>query len=384
MATRSSSSRSGYIFDTVGRIHTLVLKVGSRIIIPDTAAGQKRLKDLVADIATISATVDHVILVSSGAISYGMHHLGLSKRPTTIPARQACASIGQMKLMQNYEALFGTHGRHVGQVLVTWNDFSDKQRYLNLRNTLFQLLEYKAIPIINENDSIGVEEIRFGENDKLGAQLAMLMNADAYMILTDVDGLYDRNPHTNKDAQHIKEVHGITPQLCAHAGYQKNEISVGGMKTKLEAADMVTRAGIYAVIGNGFHRRLQEVFIDPDAATIFHPSQKKMEIRRRWLAFSGKVKGRLYIDDGAADALLHRGKSLLPAGITSVEGTFQAGDAVDILPSYAKEPIARGFTNYPAADVHKIRGNKTAAITKILGEKPFNVVVHRNNMVLLH
>jgi glutamate 5-kinase len=236
---------------------------------------------------------------------------------------------------------------------------------------------------VNENDSIGVEEIRFGENDKLGAQIAMMVNADVYIILTDVDGLFDRNPHTHDNARHISDVSHISRDMYDCAGYQRNELSVGGMKTKIEAAEMVTKAGIYAIIGNGYSRGLLESITDPEAATLFHPSQKKMKSRERWLAFSGKIQGTLWIDAGAADALRHRGKSLLPAGISKTEGTYKPGDAVEVRCTKTGERIARGFTNYGNEDVDRIKGEKSAAVASILGEKTFNVVVHRNNMVLV-
>jgi glutamate 5-kinase len=362
---------------------TLVVKVGSRILVSKGSAGQQdRVAQLADDIAALRQAGARVVLVSSGAIANGMGTLGLVKRPKTTPAKQACASIGQIKLMNRYTELFGRHNLHVGQVLLTGDDLRDKKRYLNLRNTLFQLLDYGAIPIINENDSVGTEEINFGDNDTLGAQIAMLVNADAYVILTDVDGLFDDNPSKNRNARHIPVIRHITPEIHALASGTKAEISVGGMITKIRAADMVTRSGIYALIGNGFHHRLSDVLRDPVHGSLFIPTQKRMNSRQRWIAFSRKPIGAIVVDKGAQHALAEQGKSLLPAGVNGKTGAFKAGDMVAIQ-TESGTIIGRGLTNYSSLDLDKIKGCKTGDIERILGEKTFDEVIHRDNMVVL-
>lgn len=365
-------------------VRSIVVKVGSRILADNrgTPENRRRIRRLVEDIAGLRTKGIRVILVSSGAIAHGMTVLGLEKRPATIPAKQACASIGQSQLMERYEAAFRKFQIPVGQVLLTWDDLRDKTRYLNVRNTLFQLLTYKAIPIVNENDSVGVQEIRFGDNDALGAQIALLSHADLYVILTDVNGLYEQNPAMHRNAPHIPVVSRVGASIHALAGGNSGEMSVGGMTTKLLAAEQVTKAGHAALIGNGFTGRLRDVLHDPALATLFLPSERKMKSRARWIAFVGKSRGKIVIDDGACNALVSHGKSLLPAGVTKVRGTFQAGDPIDICAS-GDRVVARGLVNYSAEETQAIRGLKSTEIPKVLGQKPFDEVVHRDNLVVL-
>jgi glutamate 5-kinase len=361
----------------------IVVKVGSRILTAqDNSPHVKRVKSLVDSIAMLMRQGKRVLLVSSGAIAHGMAALKLKKRPATIPEKQACASIGQIRLMNMYESFFSKHDIPIGQVLLTWDDLRDKKRYLNLRNTLFQLCDCGAIPIINENDSVGVEEIRFGENDTLAAQISMLIQADLFVNLTDINGLYTANPKLDASAAQIPLVENITPAVHRLASDNKNEISVGGMVTKLRAAEMVTKAGIVACIGDGFHRTLPDVLSDPRAGTIFLPSEKKMSSRHRWIAFTGQPIGAIVIDSGAARAIAEKGKSLLPAGIRKIIGPFKIGDMVDIRDENGKT-IARGLVNYSSEDAEKIAGCKTADIAPRLGQKTFDELVHRDNLVVL-
>ena len=236
---------------------TVIVKVGSRILTSEGCA--VRIARLVEDCACLHESGIRVMLVSSGAIAHGMQTLGLTKRPTTIPLQQACASVGQNRLMSVYQSHFDDHNILIGQVLLTWDDLRSKKRYLNLRNTIFQLLEYDIIPIVNENDSVGVEEIRFGTNDILSAQMAILSQAEVLVNLTDVGGLFDRNPNGDPDAVHIPVVTQMSDALHLLAADRKNDISVGGMSSKLKAAEMVMRAGIYFLLGDGFAHRLSDV-----------------------------------------------------------------------------------------------------------------------------
>jgi len=364
----------------ITNVKTLVVKTGSRIL---TADGHiERVKGLVEDMAALHKSGVRVVLVSSGAIAHGMKALLLEKRPKAIPMLQACAGIGQNRLMNMYQSFFGEHNILIGQVLLTWDDLRSKKRYLNLRNTFFQLQDFGAIPIVNENDSVGVEEIQFGNNDTLGAQIALLVNADVYVNLTDVGGLYDKNPREDKNAKHIPVVHTVSSGIQKMASDKKNEISVGGMSTKLKAAQIVTRAGIYALIGDGFDQRLLTVLNNENCATLFMPCEQKMPSKSRWIAFTGHSAGGITVDEGACKAITQKGKSLLAAGITNVNGNFKTGDMVDIF-NIDGEIIARGMANFTAAEIELIRGDKSEQIEKKLGAIKFNEIIHRDNLVVL-
>lgn len=363
-------------------VQTLVVKIGSKILTGTTEPEYRgRIRGLVRDLVAINRQGIRTVLVSSGAIARGMESLNLRTRPTTIPLQQACASIGQIKLTHSYSALFSRYGVDTGQVLLTWDDLRDKRRYLNLRNTLYTLLDCNAVPIVNENDSVGVEEINFGDNDTLGAQIALLTDAQLYVMLTDVDGLYDTHPSSG-GAQHIPLVPRVTRGLHDMAGDSVGGVGVGGMITKLKAAEIVTKAGSAAIIGNGFRRRLRDVVRKSQAGTLFLPSPKRMSSKRRWLAFTRHSSGRLVIDRGAQRAVVNNNKSLLPAGIKKVYGTFKAGDLVDIQTEQGAL-VARGLTNYSSADTEKIRGHRSTEIVKKIGHSPFAEVIHRDNLVLV-
>jgi len=368
----------------VAGARTIVVKVGSRILTSQdsTTPHTKRVKSLVDSIAALKKSGVRVLLVSSGAIAHGMKALDLKKRPGTIPAKQACASIGQINLMNMYASHFMKHGILIGQVLLTWDDLRDKKRYLNLRNTLFHLFDLNAVPIINENDSVGVDEIRFGENDTLAAQLSLLVQADLFVNLTDVGGLYDADPKTDKHASHIPLVDGVSPATLKLASGAANEIGVGGMSTKLGAADMVNRAGLHALIGDGFHRTLLEVLSNPDAGTIFLPRDKKIPARHRWIAFTGRPSGIIAVDEGARRAIVEKGKSLLVAGVRQIVGTFKVGDMVDIRDDKG-QTIGRGLVNYSSQDAAAIAGCNTSDIASRLGQKTFDELIHRDNLVVL-
>jgi glutamate 5-kinase len=365
------------------RLSTVVVKVGSRILAAREGGGpSRRIQSLVDDITGLKNEGVRVLLVSSGAIAHGVLALNLPRRPSAIPMQQACAGIGQIRLMHTYETLFEEKNILIGQVLVTWDDLRDKMRYFNLRNTLFQMLDFSAVPIINENDSVGVEEIRFGDNDTLGAQIALLTHADLYVNLTDTNGLYDSNPKKNKSALHIPLVQHISPEIKRLADRDGTEQGVGGMETKLRAAEMLTRAGIHAVIGDGYHHRLAEVLSDPSVRTLFLPSPKKMSSKHRWIAFAGRRNGLLIVDGGARTALMDKGKSLLPAGVKGVSGSFTMGDMVEIA-GEDRVPFAAGMVNYKTSELERIMGKRSNEIAAILEGKAFDEVVHRDNLVVL-
>jgi len=296
--------------------------------------------------------------------------------------QQACASMGQTRLMDSYARFFERYGIHVGQVLLTWEDLRSKQRYLNVRNTLFQLLDCGAVPIVNENDSVSVTEIQFGDNDTLGAQMAMLVGAEVYCILTDVSGLFRSDPTRDPDAEHIPVVDRVTRQIHNLGSSTRSAVSVGGMTTKLHAAEKVTRAGAYALIGNGCRGGLLDVLTDPGQGTLFLPSPRRMTPRRRWIAFTRHSSGTIVVDHGAEKALVEKGKSLLAAGIRRHSGAFVAGDMVTI-ENEKGEVIGHGLTNYTSDELESIRGLRTTQIATRLGERRFDEVVHRDNLAVL-
>ena len=362
-------------------IHTIVVKIGSRIL--SGPGHSDRVKSLAKDIITLQKNGLRIILVSSGAIAHGMNSLGLQNRPTTIPLQQACASIGQNRLMSMYENAFNPYKVLIGQVLLTWDDLRSKKRYLNLRNTMFQLLACDVIPIVNENDSVGIEEIQFGNNDMLAAQVALLIQADIFVNLTDVGGLYDKNPQIDKLANYITVINSFSASVHNFASDKKKQISVGGMATKLKAAEIVSRAGIFALIGDGFNQSLSEVLNNQNSATLFIPSERKMSSRHRWIAFTGHAKGSIFIDNGALRAIVEKGKSILPAGINNVYGFFKAGDKIEVKAENG-QTIAAGLVNYSAEEICLIKGCKTSQINSKLGRKSFDEVIHRDNLVLLN
>lgn len=361
-------------------VKTIVVKTGSRIL--SSTGSDDRIRRLTEDLVALHRSGIRVVLVSSGAIVHGMQAMGMTDRPATIPLQQACASVGQNRLMKRYQSFFEKHGVLIGQVLLTWDDLRSRKRYLNLRNTLFALLDSKIIPIVNENDSVGVEEIKFGTNDILGAQIAMLVQADVLVNLTDVGGLFDRNPTLDPSAKHIPIVPEITAAVQKMAMDGKSDISVGGMSSKLKAAEMVTSAGIFYLIGDGFMGRLIDILSKEKCATLFLPSNRKMSSHHRWIAFSGNPQGTLVVDDGAQEALREKGKSLLPAGIKNVTGSFKAGDNVEIK-TLNGIAIGRGLVNYSSDEIRRIMGCKTAEIAALLGSKEFDEVIHRDNLAVL-
>ena len=365
---------------------TVVVKVGSKILTASDSdtmlTHTSRIKKLVADISHLKKNNINVILVSSGAVAHGVVALGLKRRPKTIPLKQACASIGQIKLMHLYEKLFSNFNLTIGQVLLTKSDLNIKQNYLNLRNTIFTLIENSVIPIINENDSVGIDEIRFGDNDTLGAQIALLAGADLFVNLSDINGLYDSNPKKNSNAVHIPVVKKITKSITELADSSGSAQGVGGMVTKLKAASTLSKSGITTIIGNGYNNSLLDVIKSEKVGTLFLSTTKKMPSQKRWMHFTGKVFGEVQTDSGAEKAIVSRGKSLLPVGITKIIGAFKEGDSIDITDTNG-QAFARGIINFGSSELDKIKGLKTSEISNILGVDSYKIAIHRNNMVLL-
>lgn len=368
----------------LGRVNRLVVKVGSGLIsAPAQGLLPERIGALADELAALAKDGREVVVVSSGAIASGMARLGLAQRPRSIPEKQAAAAVGQSALMWHYEQAFARHEIRVAQVLLTQEDISARTRYLNARNTLLVLLRFRVVPIVNENDTVAVEEIKVGDNDNLAALVAHLIDADLLVILTDVDGLYTGDPRVDPGARWLPTVEAVTEEIERLAWDADGQVSVGGMSTKLEAARKVTSSGIPMVIASGREPgTLPRVLRGESVGTYFVPRGDRLQGRKRWIAFAVPPQGRLSVDAGARSALIERGKSLLPSGVVAVEGEFHAGEVVSLSAPDGKE-FARGLTNYDAAELRKIQGAKTGAIEELLGYKSFDEVIHRDNLVLL-
>lgn len=321
-----------------------------------------------------------LIVVSSGAIALGVERLGLSARPKDMPGKQACAAVGQSRLMRAWEeALAPTV---VAQVLLTHSDMQDRRRYLNARHALERLIEHGVVPVINENDTVSVDEIKFGDNDTLAGLVAGLVQADALIILSDVDGLYDADPRTNPDARRIPLVERVTPEMVKAAGGSGSAVGTGGMVTKLKAAARVTELGLRCVIAEG-HRSgaLTGLFAGDDVGTVFEPTATHRDARAAWIAHALKPRGTLLVDAGARVALIEKKKSLLPSGIREVTGQFAHGDPVDLCGPDG-QPFARGLVAYGADDLRRIAGKKSAQIEAVLGWRGLDEAVHRDDLVV--
>ncbi|MGI6037196.1 MAG: glutamate 5-kinase [Limnochordia bacterium] len=368
----------------LGDIRRLVVKVGtSTLTYPTGKLNFRRMEQIVREIADLVNGGYQVLLVTSGAVGAGMGKLGLQKRPQSLPQKQALAAIGQGLLMQVYEKLFGEYGQIVAQVLLTGEDLKNRRRFLNSRNTLHSLLEYGAIPIINENDTVAVSEIRLGDNDTLSALVTGLVDADLLIILSDVDGVYSADPRVDPQATLLKEIKEITPELEAAAGGVGSMLGTGGMATKIEAAKIATASGAALVIAKGdLDGVIGRIVRGEELGTLFPSQRQALMGKKRWIAFYQRVQGQLIIDGGAQEALVHQGKSLLPVGVIDVRGEFEAGDLVSVVDEGGQE-LARGLTNYGAEQVRAIKGLPSSQLASVLGAKDFDEVIHRDNLVLM-
>ena len=365
----------------------IVIKIGTSTL--TRASGQLNhefLSELGRQVAHEHKKGKEILIVTAGAVGAGLGNLILHKNPTPLPERQAAAAIGQGLLMEVYEKLFAAHGITVAQILLTRDDMDNRRRYLNARNTLLQLITgYKAVPVINENDTVATEELelRFGDNDTLSALVASLVGADLLLILSDVGGLYTGDPRREKEVSLIPVVKEITPEIQAMAGEAGTLFGSGGMQTKIEAARIVTRSGIAMILASGEEPRvIERIIAGEELGTIFLPAQETLLGRKRWIAFAGQPRGEIVIDPGAVEALVTHKKSLLPSGVVDVKGRFELGDLVRIVDEGNRE-VARGLSNFSADEVRKIMGGKTRTIAQILGYKTYDEVVHRNNLVCL-
>jgi glutamate 5-kinase len=379
---RQRSKRTLIQDQILARTRRVVIKVGSAVMTTAEGLNHAFINGLTDNIAQLLKKGTEVILVSSGAIAAGFKKIGLPAKPTAIPQKQAVAAIGQTTLMQNYEQAFDRHGVKVAQLLLTRNDLANRQRYLNARNTLFTLLNWRVIPIINENDTVAVEEIQFGDNDNLSALISSLVQADLLIILTDIDGLYDQDPREHDDACRLSLVEKIDSQLERAASRQPGVIGSGGMFSKIQAAKKAASVGIPTIIAHGLKPKIIErIFAGEEEGTLILSPAAKLRSRQYWLAYTTNPAGDIVVDDGARQVLRFQGKSLLPAGIVGVKGRFTAGAAVRLVDTNG-EVIGIGLSNYSANDLACIKGLKTCDIKQSLGFKGYDEVVHRDNMVI--
>jgi len=361
----------------------IVIKIGTRVITEnDNTLDRKIIEKISCEVSKSHSDLRDFIIVSSGAIALGLSRLGLDKRPEKIILLQAAASLGQSKLMHIYENEFGKNNIPIAQILLTYEDIQHRHRYLNVRNTIFSLWDYRAIPIVNENDAVSFAEIRFGDNDMLAAHLSNMMDADLLIILTDIDGLYNKNPILYSDAERLSVVNRITEDVKAMAMGKGSNFSSGGMASKLKAAEIATKSGVGVVITHGKYFNLKSILSGEDIGTYFTPIKKRLKGKKKWIAFNPKVSGKIIVDEGGVKAIVDEKKSLLPVGIKDVVGDFKIGDNVAVLDEDGNE-IARGLTNFSSDEIKKIMGKKTSLIPKILNSDTyFDEVIHRDNLVI--
>ncbi|MEA2627406.1 MAG: glutamate 5-kinase [Candidatus Binatota bacterium] len=368
----------------LGRARRVVVKIGSSLLSASSGLDRERIRALVGEIEELSARGPEFVLVTSGAVAAGMARLRLAERPKTIPQKQAAAAVGQIDLMAFYEECFAARGRHVAQMLLTRDDLTNRRRYLNAKHTLMALLEASVVPIVNENDTVVVEEIKLGDNDNLSAEVASLAEADWLIILSDVDGLHTADPNVDPAAPLVPLLSGDDPGPLRFAGGSAGKLGTGGMASKLEAARKASAAGVHTLIADGRRPDVLARAFDPmtEIGTLVVPHTDRMASRKHWIAYTLRPQGTLELDVGAVAAVRVQGRSLLPSGVRAIDGTFGAGDCVRCTAPDGAE-IARGLVSYSAAELRKIAGAHTRDIDRLLGYKISDEVIHRDDLVVL-
>ncbi|GHE88734.1 glutamate 5-kinase [Thalassotalea profundi] len=363
------------------KFNRVVIKVGSALVAPDNnGCSGKYLLAIARFITECHKVNKEVILVSSGSVAAGRHLIQHSSLPS-IPMKQAMASVGQMQMMANWQRFFDVP---CSQLLITHGDLKDRERYINIKNTLRILLENGVIPIVNENDTVATDELKVGDNDNLAALVALVSEADSLFILSDIDGVYNKDPKQHSDAILIPEIKEITDEVYAMAGTTNNPIATGGMKTKIQAAEKAVENGITTFIVNGGSANVFEKLLKGEnPGTQFLAKQAANKARKHWLKHTLKSNGKIVIDQGATSAVCDKGASLLPSGIVSVTNSFSSGDSIEIINNINNRVIAKGISQYSARDLERIKGQKSDQITEILGCCPSQVVVHRDDMVIM-
>ena len=362
----------------------LVIKIGSSLVASRaTGLCPDRIERLAVEIASCRSRGCEILVVSSGAIVSGITKLGLREHPKSLPVKQAAAAVGQSRLMWAYEKAFEPLGLKVAQILLTHQDLADRRRFLNARHTLQTLLSFGVVPIINENDTVAVEEIRFGDNDTLAGQVAHLVDADLLVILSDVDGLFTEDPRKNASATLIPLISDINEDIERRAGLSSTLEGTGGMATKVRAAKKVAEYGVSTLILNGtVPDLLPSVLAGKPGGSLFLARSRRLTSRKHWIAFTLRARGAVTLDHGAVEALVHKGKSLLATGILDISGQFEAGDPVSCMNEEGKE-FAKGLVNFSAEILTRIKGLKTADIQQLPGLQEYEEVIHRDNLVIL-
>ncbi len=364
--------------------HRIVIKAGSGILTGKDGLNSIVINNLANDICDLRSRGFEIILVSSGAISAGMKKVGYKNRPDGISEKQAMAAIGQSRLMMAYEKAFDHHGCSVAQILITRDDLNNRRRYLNARNTIFTLLSWGITPIINENDTVVIDEIKFGDNDNLSAMVANMTDSNLLAILSDIDGLYNDDPRTNKNARLIPLIDKIGSSIFQFANSVPGSLGTGGMASKLAAAKKATLKGIPVVIANGRKKNIiRKIILGEEIGTFFLPQTRAICGRKHWIAFTRAIKGKIIIDEGAARALIKSGRSLLPSGVVGVTGKFNRGDSVQIINRNGDE-IAIGMADYGYNELDKIKGLNSCKIGEVLGFKHNDEIIHRDNLVITY
>jgi len=368
----------------ISNVNRVIIKIGSSVLTDNNGSlSLSVFEKLAHEISKIRDKNIEVIVVSSGAIASGMKKLGLAQRPKEISMKQAIAAAGQSTLIGHYERAFSAFNQNVAQILLTLDGLSDRKRYLNARKTLITLLGMGIIPIVNENDTVAIEEIMLGDNDNLAAHITSLIEADLLIMLTDIEGLYSKDPRNNEDAEFLSLIESIGEEIENTAGDTFGTTTIGGMKTKIEAAKKAAAFGVPTIIANGKNgSTLQDIFEGKEVGTLFLPSERSLSGRKHWIAFTLKSAGEIVIDDGAKKAISSSGKSLLPSGIKGVHGHFGVGESVSCVDENGTE-VARGLTSYSSEDIRKIMGSKTSDVEGILGYKYSDEVVHRDDLAVI-
>lgn len=361
----------------------LVIKIGSSLLTDEKKKGINNffLRHLAEQVKAFQSQGIECLIVTSGAIAAGCFELGLKKRPLEISKLQALAAVGQSKLMHNYAVTFDRFGLKIAQVLLTRDDLSNRHRYSNAHNTLAELFQNEIVPIVNENDTVAVEEIKFGDNDTLAVLVTHLSEADLLVLLTDTDGFFEEDPKLNPNTRLISDVFSLTNDLKNNAKKSKSLFGTGGMKTKILAANNMMQSGLPMVIANGKTRNVLKRILDAEIiGTFFYPANKKMNNRKRWLAWGVKPRGEIMVDEGAKKAILVNSKSLLPTGVKKISGHWNGGDVVKVIDLNRRE-IAKGIANYSSDDLDQIKGLNTSEMQSKLGYKLVDEVIHKDNLV---
>jgi glutamate 5-kinase len=362
----------------------IVLKLGTKVLLSHYLQGGKdgHISRFIDDIADYHRQGYQIAIVSSGAVGFGMNQIGLEQRPEDLKRIQALASMGQSMLMQQWNELFAQRGLKTGQILLTYDIIENRKRFLYARDCMLSLFKYGAIPIINENDSVAIDELKFGDNDTLSVLVSSLMDADLLVMFTDTDGLFTKNPHRSRDSKRIGYLDKIDKDIFDLIDDKKGNLSLGGMTSKLQAALRSTQGGAGVVICNGFTPDLKKILSGEDIGTYIRPDKKYQKKRKRWISFNDRIKGKVIIDKGAETALVRNQKSLLPGGVVSIEGNFPVGSVVGIY-NTNHEPVGKGISYYSSQEIDRIKGQRTGNINKDTVKRFYHEIIHRDNMIIL-